>query len=616
MKTLSRSLGAFLILAAPGLALPALAQIQPGPSPAASPRVTPVEKRVVNEDASPPTGSIKGRVVSDDGRPVTNATLIAQAVTGPPSAKPGRTDSEGRFSFDDLPQAAYIVIAIAPGYIDESLASGDPSQWPRHLIGAQLKIIMIKGGVITGTVTNSKGEPVVGVPVHATVLNGSPSAFSAFMGASAGESDDRGVYRIYGLAPGQYIVNAGGSGQFGMFAPSGFDLDVPTYYPSASRDTAIPVAARNGEETTGIDIKYQGTEGHRINGVVLGTVAGAAMGAITITLAHAGTQSIISLAIASPMDPRRAFGFNGVADGDYDLFAAFQTGQQNVSSLMATKRVTVRGGDLTGVELTLAQLASIAGIITLDPIKPEDKCDQRASQLVETIFNTPRDDPKPGGQVMTALFAGLGGTLNAKGEFVARNLDAGRYRFDIKLPTDAWYVRTINLPASAALSGPPPAPTSPPSAATKPNPTNPWQGVVTIKAGQQVGGVSIAVGQDAAGLRGRVVVTPEGTAVPAGLRLHLVPRDLEQANDILRYSETLVMSDGTFAFSNIAPGSYFILARVEPVVETQSPPPRPTAWDPTARTKLRREAESAKEVVELNPCQRLKDHALTLKTGQ
>lgn len=120
---------------------------------------------------------------------------------------------------------------------------------------------------------------------------------------------------------------------------------------------------------------------------------------------------MLSLAITSPLDQRRAFGFNGVADGEYDLFAAFQTGQPNDGALVANKRVTVRGGDVTGVELNLAQLASIAGTITLDPIKAEDKCDQRGSQLIETVFKARRDEPrKSGSQMMTTMLAGFGAT--------------------------------------------------------------------------------------------------------------------------------------------------------------------------------------------------------------
>ena len=606
MKTLFRVLSLVFTMS-----VTALAQSQPAAQSTAAPSPTPAEKRGPNE-APPATGSIKGRVVADDGRPVVNASLMAQAINGPPTIRPAQVDSEGKFSFDELPSAVYVVFAIAPGYIDEAMSTGDPNDWPRYLIGSQLKIKMVKGGVITGKVTNSKGDPIVGVPVHAEALNNPSTSPTEFLGAGGAESDDRGIYRIYGLKPGPYVVKAGGPGQFGLAAANGFDLDVPTYYPSANRDTAIPVAVRSGDETTGIDIKYFGTEGHRISGFLLGAInpgASAANGAIAIILSTAGTQSVLSMTLASPMDQRRAFGFNGIADGEYDLFAGFQTGQQTDPSLVATKRVTVRGGDVTGVELTLAQLASIAGTFMLDPIKPEDRCDQRRSQLIETVFAARRDDPrKSGSQMMTRMLAGFGGTLNAKGEFSARNLDAGRYRFDIKLPTEAWYVRVINLPAAVVVARP--------AADSKLNPSYPWQGTVTIKSGQQVSGVSIMVGQDAASLRGRVIVTPEGTAFPPDLHVHLVPADREQANDVLRYSETMIMSDGNFAFSNIAPGRYFIVSRVEPGTETPGTSSRPSAWDPAARAKLRQEAESAKVVVDLKPCQRLKDYALALRVEQ
>lgn len=596
----------------------ALAQSPPAAKSTASPTPTPAEKRGPNENP-PANGSIKGRVVSDDGRPVVNASLIARAINGPPSIKQAQVDSEGKFSFDDLPSAAYIVFPVAPGYIEEATSTGDPNDWPRHLVGAQLKIRMIKGGVITGKVTNSKGDPVVGVPVQAQALNDHFMSVADFLGAGGAESDDRGIYRIYSLRPGPYVVYAGGPGQFGFASSNGFDLDVPTYYPSATRDTAVPVVVRSGDETTGIDIKYSGTEGHRISGFVLGAInvgASAANGAIVIMVSPAGTQSVLFMALASPLDQRRAFGFNGVADGEYDLFAALQTGQPNDAALMATKRVTVNGGDVTGVELTLAQLASIAGTIMLDPIKPEDKCDERGSQLIETVFSARRDDPKKSGSKMMMIIAGLGGTLNAKGEFIARNLDAGRYRLDIKLPTEAWYVRVINLPAPVAVTSQQPSQAAPPSTASKPNQSYPWQGTVTIKSGQQVSGVSIIVGQDAASLRGRVTLTPDGAAFPANLHVHLVPADREQANDVLRYSQTTIMSDGSFAFSNIAPGRYFIVSRVEPSTETRGTSPPASAWDPAARAKLRQEAEAAKVVVDLKPCQRLRDYKLALRVEQ
>ena len=595
-----------------GVTVNCLAQSQTVATPAATPVSTQDQKSGAAEKAAPTptTGTIKGRVVSDDGRPVTNATVVAQAATGAPAAKPTRADAEGKFVFEDLPAAAYVVIATAPGYIDQSMSLADPSQWPRHLLGAQLKITMIKGGVITGTVTNAKGEPIVGVPVNVSLANEQAASMSNLLGLqNAGETDDRGRYRIYGLLPGQYTVTAGGGGPFGQFGVSGFDLDVPTYYPSATRDTALPVTVRGGDETSGIDIKYRGTEGHSISGIATGAVGeGAATGAVTIFLSHAGTTSILSLAFASAVDQRRVFSFNGVADGEYDLFASFQSQTvANDSPLVGTKRITMRGSDVTGIELKLAPLAAIAGTVTLDPIKREDKCDRRASQLIETVISASRDDPKKSGsQVMTPFLGGLGSTLNAKGEFAVRNLEAGRYRLEIRLPTEAWYVREINPPG-------PPARASQ-TAATNPRPGDLWSGLMALKSGERVSPVLIMIGQDAAGLRGRVEMTPEA-AIPAGLLLHIVPAERERVNNILRYSETLVDRDGTFAFKNLAPGRYFIVARPEPPAETQSALPRPSAWDPAARIKLRREAESAKALVELKPCQRLVDYTLSLKAN-
>ena len=250
----------------------------------------------------------------------------------------------------------------------------------------------------------------------------------------------------------------------------------------------------------------------------------------------------------------------------------------------------------------------------LDPIKPEDKCDKRRSQLVETSIEAPRDDRKKSGSQALTWFAGFGGAVNDKGEFFMRNLEAGRYRLEIKLPTESWYVRAINLTGAPLQPAPQPSPPGPPSGAS-PNQRNPWQGVVTLKVGEPVSRVSIEVGQDAASLRGRVATSEEGTRIPASWRVHLIPADREQANHVLRYSEATVNSDSSFKFTNIAPGRYFIVSRVEPSVESDAAP-RPAALDPTARAKLRREAELAKTEVELKPCQAVVDYRLKPSAAQ
>ena len=592
-------------------------------TPAATPKPSP-EPAVV--------GTIRGRVVTSDGRPMTNATVMAQGVSLTPSIKVKQVDAEGSFVLEDLAAGLYIVMANAPGYIDEILTNADPTDLPRHIIGSRVKITMIKGGVITGTVTDSKGQPVVGVPVNASAPSGA-SPLASFAGANAGETDDRGIYRLYGLPPGPYTVAAGGGSGFGMMSSTGFELDVPTFYPSSTRDTAVPVAVRSGDEATGIDIKYRGAEGHAVSGVVLGSVEAGGTGAIFVMLSAAGTNAIQAMSLTVNLDQRRTFNFFGVADGEYDLFAGYQ-GQPTDDQLMGSKRITVRNGDVTGVEIKLSVPGSIKGTIALDPIKEEERCDKRASQVSEVLIKTLREDAKKVDRsILRTMFGNIGTVMSAKGEFNIRNVEPGKYRFGFKLPTDAWYVRAIAANSAAA------GPSTPVAAATRPAPaattpaspsasttvagaaqTELSQGVVTIKSTERVAGVTIAIGQDAAGLIGKVAGTNEAAAIPGGLRVHLIPAEREQANNVLRYSEAAVNSDGSFALTNLAPGRYFIVSRIatETAAGPRSDNPaavrhRELAWNAAPRAKLRTAAEAANIVVELKPCQRLNDYSLKLQ---
>lgn len=110
-------------------------------------------------------------------------------------------------------------------------------------------------------------------------------------------------------------------------------------------------------------------------------------------------------------------------------------------------------------------------------------------------------------------------------------------------------------------------------------------------------------------MRGRLA--PAGTAIREGTRVYLVPVERDQANNILRYSETFVKSDGSFALTNLAPGRYLILSRAEAPTNPDTSP-RPIAWDAAARARLRREAEAANTIIELKPCQQMVDYELKI----
>jgi hypothetical protein len=129
---------------------------------------------------------------------------------------------------------------------------------------------------------------------------------------------------------------------------------------------------------------------------------------------------------------------------------------------------------------------------------------------------------------------------------------------------------------------------------------------LAIKAGEKLKDVTVTLATNAASLQGEVKVDA-GAKAPARLRIHLVPAEQEAADEVLRYFETDATNERAFAFQHLAPGCYWLLTRALAQDETAK---QPAAWDNAERAKLRREAEAAKNVVELQPCQRLKDYAL------
>src|SRR5262245_2218513 len=128
--------------------------------------------------------------------------------------------------------------------------------------------VTIFGGVITGRVTTLAGEPMVDVQVLAVMvksLNGYPERRQSVQDRHS--TDDRGVYRFYGLRPGIYVVFTRGDVISSPISP--YEGQASTYHPSSLRETAAEIRVTDGGEATGVDIRYRGERGHNVSGVAL-----------------------------------------------------------------------------------------------------------------------------------------------------------------------------------------------------------------------------------------------------------------------------------------------------------------------------------------------------------
>ena len=573
--------------------------------PAAAPQATPrVATAAAGESQS--KGTIAVRVVGDDNQPVANAVVMAQqlGVTGRfNNDNSGATT--GRYVLANLEPGIYRVMVYAPGYVEEADPLADPDARNLFRPGDTANFRLAKGGVITGRVTDAAGEPVVGTRIKPVLVRdaaGRPATGSGLaFTLRERRTDDRGVYRLYGLNAGTYVVLAGGQSaqNFGS-RPSAYDEDAPTYYPSATRDGAVEVQVQVGQELADVDIRYRGEQGHAVSG----TVAGAfgpndfGPGGASVALRHVASGTNEGFAFVS--GETRAFTFGGVADGEYELTATSTSTGKETGTASAPLRVTVRGADVVGLRLSLAPLATLSGRLAFEPpqadaaARPECR-DARRPAPQEAVVFAARDRVA---EAASYPFAGnIERTPDERGEFALRNLTAGRYRLGVRLLDDNLFVRSMTVPASAA----------PASAAT-----DAGRNGVALRAGEQIVNLTINVAAGAASVRGRLAAAEDGERPAGNWRVHLVPTERERAEDVPRYAETLAQGDGTFSFRNLAPGRYLLVARAVPEADLRRPATltRPAAWDAAAREALRREAEAAKKSLDLRPCQRAEDFTL------
>jgi Carboxypeptidase regulatory-like domain len=550
-------------------------------------------------------GSIIGRLINESGQPIPGAGINVRAVGATGAGQSIGTDEDGKFRSDDLAPGAYTVSAYVAGYVP-AIDSPD-RQYYRP--GETVILRMVKGGVVTGKVTDSEGEPLIGARVSAVrVRDAEGRPIRGSRPSNSRQTDDRGVYRIYGLQSGSYLVVVNGS-DANYYPSTAFEGGAPSYYPSTTRDAATEVAVHAGEEIPGIDIRYRGDKGYIVSGSFsVAAGSNSAMSGVWLSLAHSSSGALESSAYTSLRGGERSFAFYGVPDGEYDLLAQMSNGPDN-SAASSPRRVKVKGTDVTGIELTLAPLGSIAGRVLLDALPESERrgdCKKnRGASIDDTLIVARRDElsgaKDPSSPVM--LFQPEA-TPDDKGEFKIFRLNAGRYRLEQRLPTEDWFVRSITV------GGPQPSANK---AAASDQRIDAASAGVAISSGQHATGLTITMAEGAAGIRGKVVPASESVTLPSRLRVHLVPAEVESADDILRYAEAAADGDGAFSIGNLAPGRYFVLARAVSDEEFAERTPSPLAWDAARRAKLRREAVAANVILDLNLCQHLAEYVLKYK---
>lgn len=227
----------------------------------------------LQRDVRPRNCSISGQVTIN-GQPAANVRLaIREVPTNWDSPQPIRqtadgsisrsmtkirTDGEGRYQVTHLPPGRYMVTASSNAFVpaDAAQSGNEPKTLTLDAGESREKVdfALVRGGVITGQVSDAEGRPVIAHTVRLFFVVPTPDGKFRLQnrGGEFGErlTDDRGVYRIYGLPAGNYALGAGGNDSFSATKYP------PVFYPEASEENqAKIIEVKPGKEITDINLR-------------------------------------------------------------------------------------------------------------------------------------------------------------------------------------------------------------------------------------------------------------------------------------------------------------------------------------------------------------------------
>jgi uncharacterized protein (DUF2141 family) len=359
------------------------------------------------------TASISGIVVTDDAdaRPLRRARVFLHN-SDEEIARTTITDDAGRFAFAGLPNGRYTLGSAKDGYVTTNYgashpgSAGSPIAITDGISRNDITLALLRGAVITGTLLDPDGQPIPGVSMRALriayTINGERRLMAVATTVAGHITDDRGVYRIYGLAPGEYTIAApaipelstgdeilmmtesevrraldevGQSSRQGVGGSeaaiaSGGDEPRPVGYatvfypgtPVSSQSLMIPLG--RAEERTGIDFQLQ----YVPMTTVRGTVTWPSNMIPSVTVHLIATDDVIlsdtNEARVTSMRGRGEFSFNNVPPGSYTVVA--RTAQSGSSVYSATADIVVDGQSQPEVALSMQAGFTLSGRVAFD----------------------------------------------------------------------------------------------------------------------------------------------------------------------------------------------------------------------------------------------------------
>ena len=474
---------------------------------------------------------IAGKVLSvatDEPLARTMVALMPTETRPDSSTYSTSTDAAGNFAMADLPPGRYRLWADRTGYVRTEFGSRSARQMGTTITLGEsqemkgLEIRLQPHAVIAGRVTDDNGEPLAHVQMQAMTYRYMQSRRQLFP-AGQGSTNDLGEYRIFGLAPGRYYLNATpmdrGMQWNSIDSTAGPRRNEPdesyaaTYYPGTNDPkSATQLHAVAGRVMTNVDFRLLRTRTVRVRGRVVN--AGSGRSGVMLVPRNSGY-----FAFGRPMSATRgadgSFEIRGVTPGSYYVIAnVFEANERQVGRVP----VDVGQSDIEGVEVMLSSGTQVTGTVQAEAGAQVNLAEVR-------LFLEPAE---------FTMFGGGGtGSVKADGSFLIRNIIPDTYRVRAMGGQNQFYVKSVRAGDQEAPDG---------EFTILPG-TAPSLTVVVAAANGQVTGS----------------VTAEKTEAIKGATVVLIP-EANKREQAAAYRTATLDQYGKFNLTGVPPGEYKLFA--------------------------------------------------------
>lgn len=483
------------------------------------------------------------------------------------------TDAEGRYRLNQVPAGSFRVAALAPGYVQANeggfvFEQGKAVNLREGETIENMDFTLARGGVITGKVMDPAGKPLieerlsvwqVDAQGRKTPWNPPGSVFSSL------QTDDRGLYRIYGLAEGRYLLAAGTGGADNVIVTrvSGTSYK-RTFYPDTIEEAqAKTIEVTAGGEVKDIDIRLVAdtVKGFGVLARIVDAETGAPVPNVRVgysPLRDGRNFAGMSMAIA---DAQGIVRLDGLPSGRYSLSITNLGGGGTSSDYFSDPTIfEILDSDVDMVEVRAKRGATISGVAVLEGVA-DPAIQAKLGELLVSAFSRSSTPSISGMPILSSGFK-----INRDGSFRLGGLQPGKVQFNL---TNIGRGPTGFTLARVELDG------------------VPQRDGFEVVAGQQITTVRLVFVYGQGIVRGQIQIV--GGQLPEGARMSVVARRTDAPGGGISGSPAQVDARGQFLIQGLAAGEYELTLNASPrmavtMTMTSATSSNPGAPNPTGAT--------------------------------